>query len=318
MKLFPDCKIHRMPQRSDEWFDIRKGKLTGTGMGSWLAERPECRLSVAALREMLEIATEVKPPAKLKRDELLAECRELKLDLPETLLKGTFDARLTALSKLVGSLTQSGYTDEWSISASSKPPKVGRMWTFWCRIIRVMKRVFEAAMKQEVPTIKDMMILIKSGEIDDIDEDKRPIARTAFAIWQGIQREVEGVERFQDDTGLEVEEVGFCEHHSGFSGVSPDGLIVGQNVGFEGKCPLPETHAKYLLMNELPPEYKNQVHGSMAVTGADAWWFQSYSPGSIKEVFRILVHRDEYTDAMETGLNEFAEYAKREIAELLK
>ena len=263
---FPDCKIHRMPQRSDEWFDIRKGKLTGTGMGSWLAERPECRLSVAALREMLESATGVKPPAKLKRDELLSECRELKLDLPETLLKGTFDARLTALAKLVGSLSACEVPDQFEIDPEGPPPRNPSLW----------------------------------------------------AIWNGQRLEPEALEVFTKDTGFEVEEVGFCEHHSGFSGVSPDALLVGENVGFEGKCPLPATHAEYLLRNELPPKYKDQVHGSMAVTGADAWWFQSYSPGSIKEVFRILVHRDEYTERMETGLNEFASYAKREIAELLK
>ena len=267
MKLFPDCKIHRMPQRSDEWFDIRKGKLTGTGMGSWLAERPECRLSVAALREMLEIATEVKPPAKLKRDELLAECRELKLDLPETLLKGTFDARLTALAKLVGSLSACEVPDQFEVDPEGPPP--------------------------------------------------RNLA--LFAIWNGIRLEPEALERFQQDTGQEVEEVGFCEHHSGFSGVSPDALIVGLNEGVELKCPLPETHAKYLLdNNKLVDAYRDQIQGSLAVTGADAWTIQSYSPGSIKEIVRVRVERDEYTERVERGLIEFADYAKREIAELLK
>lgn len=263
---FPDCKIHRMPQRSPDWHEVRKGKMTATGMGSWLTERPECRYTVAELRQQIQELVGTAPPAKLKRDELLAECKTLGINLPKSLLKATEDARITALAKLIGSLSACEVPDEWQIDPEGPAPK----------------------------------------------------SRQAWLIWNGMVKEPEAVARFEEDTGLEIEEVGFCEHHSGMSGCSPDGLIVGENVGFEGKVPHPDTHAKYLLRNELPPEYRDQVHGSMAVTGADAWWFQSYCPGAIKEVFRIKVERDEYTEAMETGLQEFAEFAKQKINQLLK
>ena len=56
---FPDCLIHTMPQRSPEWHAIRKDKLTASQVGSWLAERPECRLTIAEIKEQLEKAEEV-------------------------------------------------------------------------------------------------------------------------------------------------------------------------------------------------------------------------------------------------------------------
>ena len=92
-------------------------------------------------------------------------------------------------------------------------------------------------------------------------------------------------EAFEDLTGMKIEEVGFCAWNHGKVSASPDGRIDGQNVGWEVKAPDPDTHAKYLFDGVLPEEYAPQVHGSMAVTGADSWWFMSYCP-RIK--FRIL------------------------------
>tara|TARA_R110000868_G_scaffold278748_4_gene538869 strand:- start:168 stop:593 length:426 start_codon:yes stop_codon:yes gene_type:complete len=128
-----------------------------------------------------------------------------------------------------------------------------------------------------------------------------PIARAVFERWNESK----------------IVEVGFAVHRSNVAGCSPDGLIEGLTHGFEGKCPLPATHVDYLLKGELPPTYRDQVHGSMAVTGAQGWWFQSYCPGL--PPFRIFTPRDEYTDRMASGLYEFAEYlksAREEIAGL--
>jgi hypothetical protein len=33
---FPDCDIHRMEQRIDSWFAVRKGVLTASNFGPWL------------------------------------------------------------------------------------------------------------------------------------------------------------------------------------------------------------------------------------------------------------------------------------------
>ena len=260
---FPECTIHRFPQRSEEWFNIRKGKLTGSAMGSWLAERPEVRLTIPEIKDILT-ASGIDFRKSATRPDLLTKI--VNAGQYASYTKSFESARLTALSKLIGSISACNEPDEWEVDPDGPPPRNPALW----------------------------------------------------AVWNGIRLEAEAVERFQNDTGLEVEEVGFCEHRSKYSGVSPDGLIVGKNEGFEGKAPLSATHARYLLEGTLPDAYRDQVHGSMAVTGADAWWFQSYCPGAIIEVFRIRVERDEYTERMESGLIEFADYVKSETRRLIE
>lgn len=263
---FPDCKIHRMQQRSERWHEIRKGKLTGSQMGQWLAEVPECRYTITEIRQQIAELVGEEPPKKFTRQQLLDECADLGINLPKTFTKTTEDARLKAIAKVIGSISTCDVPDEWEIDPDGPPPRNKGQW----------------------------------------------------AIWNGINQEPKAVAAFEFATGLEVEEVGFCEHKSGVVGVSPDGLIKGENVGFEGKAPLPETHAEYLIRGVLPDTYKAQVHGCMAVTGADAWWFQSYCPGL--PTFRILVERDEFTEAMKAGIELFAKELRAksmDIAEMI-
>ena len=152
----------------------------------------------------------------------------------------------------------------------------------------------------------------------EVDPDGLPPRNPAlWAVWNGLRLEKEAVAAFEEWSGLTVEEVGFCTHKSGAAGCSPDGLIKGRSIGFEGKAPLAKAHIEYLLGGVLPEIYRDQVHGSMAVTGAKGWWFQSYCPGL--PPFRILTMRDDYTERMAEGLNEFAETlnaAREEIAAL--
>tara|TARA_R110000850_G_C9996151_1_gene468184 strand:+ start:14140 stop:14877 length:738 start_codon:yes stop_codon:yes gene_type:complete len=150
----------------------------------------------------------------------------------------------------------------------------------------------------------------------EVDVDGPPPRNTQlWAVWNGLRLEPEAEEAFEAATGLSIEKVGFCEHYSKFAGCSPDGLILGENIGFEGKAPLPQTHQKYCMevreTGTVPDTYRDQVHGSMAVTGADAWWFQSYCPGL--PAVRVLVKRDDYTEAMQLGLIEFGDALKAEV-----
>lgn len=175
----------------------------------------------------------------------------------------------------------------------------------------------ESARKKAIAEIIGKMSTCACPEEFEVDPDgPPPKSRPLWAIWNGIRMEEEAEAVFENQTGKKLEKVGFCLHYSGWCGASPDGLIKGENVGFEGKAPLPESHAFYLLEGKLPDAYKAQVHGSMAVTGADAWWFQSYCPGL--PTFRILVERDKFTEAMETGLNEFSEELKKETNKVIK
>lgn len=200
MNHFPDCKIHTCAQRSDEWFDLRKGLLTMSEIGPWL----------------------------LKKD------------------KTSMKARENAICKLVAQMA-----DGWE-----------------------PENYENAAMKR------------------------------------GTELEPYAVASFEKATGKKIKEVGFCESIHGSFGCSPDGLIEGESAGLEGKAPQSSTHVKYRRAGILPVEYEYQVHGSMAVTGATSWWFQSYDPKLAP--LRVLVERNQLTEDIFAALKGFS--LERDIA----
>lgn len=139
-------------------------------------------------------------------------------------------------------------------------------------------------------------------------------------IWtdRGIALEPEARDAFRDVTKLEVEEVGFVTRADEVVGCSPDGLIRERNrwtAGLEIKCPAPDTHVSYVAAGNLPGYYKQQVHGGMAVTGLDTWYFMSYCPGMAPLILRI--ERDSYTALLARALDQFlldyATYRERMI-----
>lgn len=104
-----------------------------------------------------------------------------------------------------------------------------------------------------------------------------PLAREAYE-----QHKLELVE----ECGLILSD---CENY----GYSPDGLV-GNDGLIEIKCPLANTHAKYLLANELPSEYKPQVQGGLFVSGRKWCDFISYHPSFGKKSLMIVrIGRDE-------------------------
>ena len=126
-----------------------------------------------------------------------------------------------------------------------------------------------------------------------------------WAMQRGTELEPQAVAAFEGETGIKVADVGFCLSKFGNFGCSPDGLIVGHSIGFEGKVPVPETHIRYRRAGELPEEYRFQIYGSLAVTGATGgWWFQSWNPGLAP--LRILVERDEFTEKLKAALISFS------------
>lgn len=105
-----------------------------------------------------------------------------------------------------------------------------------------------------------------------------------------------------------VEQVGFVTRDDGMAGCSPDSFIRDPRMemrrgGMEIKAPEGKLHAAWILEGGLPADYKQQVHGSMAVTGFDYWDFMSYSPGY--KPFCVRVERDSYTAAVERELDAF-------------
>ena len=242
---FPNCRIHYMQQRSPAWYDIKRGKLSASTVGAWLTEQPQCRMTVAEIKDELD-KLGVDYAKSAKRDDLLAMLP------PEmhvmSLTQTTEQAWEKAICKALGGLSNHRGPEPMGIDPDGPEPENLGQW----------------------------------------------------AIWNGIRLEPEAEAAFTLGTDLKLAKVGFCEHVSGLLGCSPDGLIVGHPEGFEGKCPLPETHVRYYRSGNLPDEYRDQVHFSMAVTGAQAWWFQSYVPDM--PPFRIRVERDDYTEQMAAGI----------------
>ena len=141
----------------------------------------------------------------------------------------------------------------------------------------------------------------------DRGHEFEPVARDWFTSW----------------SGLDVRTVGFVtKDENPVLGCSPDALIYrGKRpvAGLEIKCPLVETHALYHYDDTLPDQYRQQVHGSMVVTGLRKWWFMSYNEGT--EPFVKLIEWDDYTDKVAEALDEFvikyAEIRSKVIGKLI-
>lgn len=130
------------------------------------------------------------------------------------------------------------------------------------------------------------------NKFTDRGTELEPMARKSFSEYFG---------------GIPVEEVGFCTRKDGYVGCSPDGLMRGPDGeylwGVEIKCPSPKVHVGWIMAGGLPDDHKQQVHGSMAVTGLDAWHFFSWFPGL--QPFHVIVKRDEYTAKLSASLDQF-------------
>lgn len=145
-----------------------------------------------------------------------------------------------------------------------------------------------------------------------------------FDIYWGKAHEDEARDWFSENY-LPVETVGFIEHDFLPIGCSPDGLIPaegnrGWEYGLEIKCPSLSKHVSYLKEGVLPNDpkegYHLQVHGSMALTGLDAWYFMSYYPNEKIRNFVIKVERNEFTEKVEQSLIDFVDLYRAEFARL--
>lgn len=125
---------------------------------------------------------------------------------------------------------------------------------------------------------------------------------------RGHRYEPKARDWFRLVTGLDVREVGFVLNDARTLGCSPDSLIFANGdpaEGLEIKAPEGKKHVLWMLGGKLPDEHKQQVHGSMVVTGLRAWHFVSYCPGY--KPFRVRVEWDDYTDAVAKALSSFVD-----------
>ena len=111
---------------------------------------------------------------------------------------------------------------------------------------------------------------------------------------------------FTLETGLETRTVSFIEGDDARTGASPDGLLVGKEIGLELKCPHVEKHIRYLLDGGVPKQYMPQVQFSMYVSGYSQWYFASFRHKF--PMLTVLVERDEkWQNAIALALNDFFE-----------
>ncbi len=124
--------------------------------------------------------------------------------------------------------------------------------------------------------------------------------------WMTRGTELEPIARmyFEEQNGLLVQQVGIVYSDSRkVISCSPDGIVL-DTTGYESKCPKLSTHIGYLDTGKLPSDYKQQVQGSMMVTGFSQWYFYSYHPQM--KPLQLLVDRDEqYCELLREATEEF-------------
>ena len=117
----------------------------------------------------------------------------------------------------------------------------------------------------------------------------------------GEEIEPFGREQAELVTGYIIAPGGFFTHpRYAFLGASPDGLI-GDDGGYESKCPMDEAVHINTLLNGMPDDHVPQVQGGMLVTGRRWWLFASYDP-RVPEPYSLytqIVPRDDaYIDGV--------------------
>jgi len=152
-------------------------------------------------------------------------------------------------------------------------------------------------------------------------EDSQRAMSYKFSIRWGNDHEPIARDWFRNNV-CSVETVGFVKFDKNIPlGCSPDGLIPskeneGWESGLEIKCPSIKAHVEYLDSGVLPPEYNMQVHGSMAVTGLNSWYFLSYYPAKGVKQFLLRVERDDFTEKIKQSLMDFVDLYRSEFSRI--
>jgi hypothetical protein len=106
------------------------------------------------------------------------------------------------------------------------------------------------------------------------------------------------------------EAIGFVTNFG--TGCSPDSFV-GDTKGLEIKIAVPHIQIERLDKDDLPPEHKDQVHGSMWICERDEWDFVSYCPKL--PLLRVPVKRDNgYIATIKGAVDRFND----ELAELVE
>lgn len=105
---------------------------------------------------------------------------------------------------------------------------------------------------------------------------KSPEFFTSKAMQRGIDLEPVAKMAYWMKTGKEVSDVGFVPHPRLKNvGASPDGMVLTTGL-IEIKCPETHTHVRFLMNQEIDPQYLSQMHLQMGCTGRQWCDFVSF------------------------------------------
>jgi hypothetical protein len=150
---------------------------------------------------------------------------------------------------------------------------------------------------------------------------KKPSAQgfKSQAMLDGTDREPFARALYESSRGVFVDEVGFCQHDTIFTGVSPDGLV-GEDGLCEIKCPSEAVHREYMMRSTEPPEYKAQIQGQMWVTGRKWTDFVSYHPDfpeNAQLIVRRVLRDDAYIANLESEVIKFNAEVEKEAEAII-
>jgi putative phage-type endonuclease len=142
--------------------------------------------------------------------------------------------------------------------------------------------------------------------------------QNAAMVW-GIEQEPFARARYEDETGLIVEEVGFVQHPKiAMSGASPDGRLGVEGL-IEIKCPNTATHIETLSTRKIPAKYVTQMQWQMACTTASWCDFVSFDPRMPKHLQYFcdrLARDDKIIAELEKEVGAFLKEIDLEITQL--
>lgn len=162
-------------------------------------------------------------------------------------------------------------------------------------------------------TAKDFMYQLIAEQISPLES-----VYVSEAMENGTANEPVAIERYEAQTGILTQQVGFCLHgNRHWHGLSPDRLVPEKEkfIGaVEVKCPSPKVHIKYMAQNTIPSEYKWQVVNYFLVNIDQQWLdFVSFCPdiGIPKLQLHIVrVSRDKLEKDIEKAEEKLTEFRK--------
>ncbi|WP_139412229.1 lambda exonuclease family protein [Bartonella mastomydis] len=145
-----------------------------------------------------------------------------------------------------------------------------------------------------------------------------PYYETEDMRW-GIENEEDALREYAFIYDTDVTQCGFIQHPTiKMAGASPDGLIDEDGL-IEIKCPRSTNHMRFIIDNEIKPEYLAQMQFQMACTGRKWCDFISYDPRFTGDssLFRMKIkriHRDEKKiEEINQAVESFLAEIEREI-----